>query len=174
MTFDRKNIETRYRFCPLCGGRFIRRQVVQDEPKRLVCTSCGFVFYIDPKIVACTIAQTDKGIVLQQRTRGPAKHLWALPGGYVDRGETLEETARREFLEETGLTSKVKALVGTYSYPGEANIVIVFSSEVTGGQIRSNDESMDIKEFDIDNIPWEQLAYETTKRALETYMKENG
>lgn len=129
------NKKSIYKFCPVCRGDFIKKQLIQNEPERLVCKACKFIFYLDPKLVACTIAETSKGIVLQRRNKEPKKGHWVLPGGFVDRGETLEEAAKREFFEETGLHSKINCLLGTYSYPGEANIIIVYKSDITGGTI---------------------------------------
>ncbi len=160
-----------YKFCPLCGGDFVKKRLVHDEPERLVCKVCEFIFYLDPKLVACTIAETNNGIVLQQRNKSPKKGQWVLPGGFVDRGETLESAAKREFFEETGLHVKINCLLGTYSYPGEANIIIVYQGEITGGTIRACHESMAIDEFKKSRIPWDQLAFDTTKKALKKYME---
>ncbi|MBA3010530.1 MAG: NUDIX domain-containing protein [Proteobacteria bacterium] len=162
-----------YKFCPLCRGDFETKTLVRTEPQRLVCKECGFIFYLDPKLVACTIAQTINGIVLQQRNKSPKRGQWVLPGGFVDRGETLEEAARREFFEETGLETAIKCLLGNYSYPGEANIIIVYQSDIIGGTIRPCHESMSIGEFAPEKIPWDQLAFETTRKALERYMEKN-
>lgn len=164
------NKKSIYKFCPLCRGDFIKKQLIQNEPERLVCKACKFIFYLDPKLVACTIAETSKGIVLQRRNKEPKKGHWVLPGGFVDRGETLEEAAKREFFEETGLHSKINCLLGTYSYPGEANIIIVYKSDITGGTIRACHESMSIDEFKKNEIPWDQLAFDTTKKALKKYI----
>ncbi len=168
------NKDVVYKYCPLCAGGFQEKQIAKNEPKRLVCPQCDFIFYLDPKLVACTIAETDKRIVLQQRNHGPQKGLWALPGGFVDRGETLEEAAVREFREETGLASEIISLLGTYSYPGEANIIMVYQSRVIGGTIRSCHESMSINAFGLNNIPWDRLAFETTRRALRKYADSHG
>ncbi len=169
----RANIDRMYKFCPLCSGKFIRKQMVDKELDHLVCGACEFIFYLDPRLVVCTIARTGDGIVLQQRSCGPSKGLWALPGGFVDRGETLEDAARREFLEETGLQSTVASLVGTYSYPGQANIIIVFESEVIGGEFKPCHESLTVQEFKTKDIPWDNLAFETTQKALIDYLKKD-
>ena len=170
MKICRSNIDKEYKFCLLCGGRFERKQVVDEEPERLVCRACGFVFYLDPRLVVCCIVETAEGIVLQQRNHGPAKGKWALPGGFVDRGETLEAAAQREFLEETGLHVEINSMVGTWSYPGEANIIIVFSAASVNGHIRKNSESIEVKAFHPQKVPWDRLAYDTTRNALRIYL----
>src|SRR5262245_17268306 len=77
-----------YRFCPQCGGALERRRLKATEPERPVCTQCGFVFYLDPKIAVGTIIATDANrIVLVRRAIEPGYGKWVFPGGYVDRGE---------------------------------------------------------------------------------------
>ena len=77
-----------YRFCPVCGGPLETRRLKAADPERLVCPSCGFVFYMDPKVAVGTIITHDDGrIVLVRRAIEPGYGLWVFPGGYVDRGE---------------------------------------------------------------------------------------
>jgi len=159
-----------YKYCPVCRGDFVKKRLIHCEPERLVCQTCGYIFYLDPKLVVCTIAETGNGIVLQRRNRDPKKGHLVLPGGFVNRGETLETAAKREFFEETGLHTSINCLLDTYSYPGESNIIIVFQGNITGGTIRPCNESMSIEEFKNDRIPWDQLAFDTTKNALQKYI----
>jgi 8-oxo-dGTP diphosphatase len=66
----------------------------------------------------CVICDQDRRIVLIQRKNEPFKGAYALPGGFVDVGETVEAACRREAMEETGLTVGDLQLVGVYSDPG--------------------------------------------------------
>src|SRR5512135_362249 len=83
-----------YNFCPRCGGR-MEEQVV-ERLKRPVCSSCGLVIYLNPEVVAGVIALLDGKIVLVRRGMRPRQGTWVFPGGYVDRGESVEDAARRE------------------------------------------------------------------------------
>ncbi|MCG8642765.1 MAG: hypothetical protein MI862_23765, partial [Desulfobacterales bacterium] len=76
------------------------------------------------------------------------------------------------FFEETGLHTRINSLLDNYSYPGEANIIIVYISEIIGGRIRPCPESMSINEFKKEEIPWSRLAFETTRNAFKKYIKE--
>lgn len=71
-----------YSFCPKCGAALERRSLKAGEPDRLVCTGCGFIFYIDPKVAVGTIIPTDDGIVLIKRGIEPAYGKWVFPGGW--------------------------------------------------------------------------------------------
>src|SRR5262245_41518491 len=105
-----------YDFCPRCGRTMESRVLNASEPARLVCKQCYFVFFLDPKVAACTIIQQPAGIVLLQRAIEPGYGKWVFPGGYVDRGETVAEAAVREAREEVNLEVKLLSLLGVYSY----------------------------------------------------------
>jgi len=79
-----------------------------EEPDRLVCSTCDFIFYLDPKVVACSIVEMEGRIVLLKRAIDPQKGKWVLPGGYVDRGEEVKAAALRETEEECGLKIHAK------------------------------------------------------------------
>jgi 8-oxo-dGTP diphosphatase len=87
-----------YRFCPRCGGRLELREIKADEPERLVCRECSFVFYQGPKLVAGALFELDGGIVLVQRAIEQGYGKWTFPGGFVERGERAEAAAEREVL----------------------------------------------------------------------------
>jgi 8-oxo-dGTP pyrophosphatase MutT (NUDIX family) len=83
--------------------------------------------------------------------------IWALPGGSIESGETFEDAARREVLEETGYHIAVTKKVGIYwrpQYPGGGNIVHVFLGEIINGNTSAHDwESIEVKWFDLDTLP---------------------
>jgi ADP-ribose pyrophosphatase YjhB (NUDIX family) len=159
-----------YRFCPQCGNRLAVRLLKRGDPERLVCEGCGFVFYLGPKLVAGAIAELDGGIVLIQRDIEPGYGKWTFPGGFVERGERAEAAARREVLEESGLEIEVGEIVGLYTYEGQVPAIAVFAAEVTGGEPTPLDETMDVKSFPRDRLPWTQMAFPSTEQALEDYL----
>jgi 8-oxo-dGTP diphosphatase len=160
-----------YRFCPRCGGPLVPRVVFAHDPPRLVCSACHFVFYLDPKVAAGAICRMDGGIVLARRGIEPGYGLWVYPGGYVDRGESLEEAAVREAREEVGLDIRLTGLVNAYSYPGRPVIVVVFAAEVIGGTLtRGGLETLDAQVFPDASIPWGELAFRSTTDALREYL----
>jgi 8-oxo-dGTP diphosphatase len=163
-----------YKFCPVCGSALEPRVLKITEPKRLVCTnaSCGFVFYLDPKIAVGTIIRVgDRGrIVLVKRAIEPGYGKWVFPGGYVDRGEEITLAALREAREEAGLDVRLDHLINIYSYAGRAPVIIVYAATMISGELAVDDEGLEAREFDLDDIPWDDLAFRSTREALRDYI----
>jgi ADP-ribose pyrophosphatase YjhB (NUDIX family) len=160
-----------YNFCPRCGSRLEVRLLKDGDPERLVCEECGFVFYQGPKLVAGAIFELERGIVLIQRDIEPGYGMWTFPGGFVERGERAEAAAEREVLEETGLEIEVRDIVGLYTYEGEVPAIAVFAAEVTGGEPTPLDETMDVRSFPRDGLPWAEMAFPSTEHALKDYLR---
>jgi ADP-ribose pyrophosphatase YjhB (NUDIX family) len=162
-----------YRFCPLCGGPLEVRVIKEGDPERLVCRECGFVFYLGPKLVAGAIIELD-GILLIKRAIEPGYGKWTFPGGFVERGEAAEAAAEREALEEAGVKIAVTGIVGLYTYEGQIPAIAVFAARVTGGEPTPLDETLEVKSFAPDGLPWGELAFPSTEQALKDYLRERG
>ena len=160
-----------YRYCPRCGGRLERRLIKAGEPQRLVCQSCSFIFYLDPKVVAGTLFTIDKRVVLLRRGVEPGMGKWVFPGGYVDRGESVPDAAIRETKEESCVDVRLGSLLGVYSYPHSANVIVVYAAEVIGGELGAGDESLEAGAFNAKEIPWDELAFPSTREALKDYVR---
>jgi ADP-ribose pyrophosphatase YjhB (NUDIX family) len=159
-----------YRFCPRCGGNLDKRIIKPTEPKRLVCVSCSFIFYQDPKVVAGTIFTFDGGIALLRRGVEPALGKWVFPGGYVDRGESVRDAAVRETLEESQVQVELGPLLNVYSYPRSPTVIVVYTAQVIGGTLGAGDESTEARTFGPAEIPWDEIAFDSTRDALKDYI----
>lgn len=156
-----------YKFCPMCGGPLEPRVLKASEPPRLVCDGCGFVFYVDPKVAVGTIIRDEHNrIVLVRRAIEPGYGRWVFPGGYVDRGELVTAAAIREAREEAGLDIRLDELINVYSYPGRAPVIIVYAATMLGGCLGCDDEGLEARFFTADEIPWDDLAFQSTFDAL--------
>lgn len=159
-----------YKFCPQCGGPLLKKILQPQEPVRLVCRDCGFVFYLDPKLAAIAIVPLDGGVVLGRRAIDPAYGLWVAPGGFVDVGERVEAAVVREVREEVLLEVEVIRLLNVYSYPGRTTVIVGYQVEVLGGIPGPGDETLEVRIFPPDEIPWEEIAFASTKDALRDYL----
>lgn len=162
--------EPAFRFCPACGGRLETRQLKAGDPRRLVCGGCGYIHYFDPKVaVGTVITTTDDKIVLVRRAIEPGYGLWVFPGGYVDRGEEVTVAAIREAREEAGLDVRLDGLINIYSYPGRPIVIIVYKASIIAGHLRIDEESLEAGLFSRPEIPWAELAFRSTRDALDDY-----
>ncbi len=164
-----KSIE-HFDYCPCCASPLEPRIVKQGEPPRQACVSCEFILYLDPKVAAGCIAELDSGIVMVRRSIEPGYGKWVFPGGYVDRGEKVEEAACREMREESGVEVEVDSLLGVYSYQRRPIVVIVYTGHCIGGNLHAADESLEAATFAPEQIPWQELAFPSTFEALRDYL----
>lgn len=159
------------RYCPRCAGALAARQLEPGEPERLVCGECGYVFYLDPKVAACTISELDGGVVLLRRAIEPGLGKWVFPGGFVDLGEPVPDAAVRETLEEASLDVSLIGILDVYSFPPHDVAVVVYAAEVKAGELRPGREATEARCFPPEQIPWDELAFESTRAALHDYVR---
>ena len=129
-----------------------------------------------PSITVDGVIIKNGKILLVKRKNEPFKGRWALPGGFVEYGETVEKAVLREVKEETGMDAKIKKLVGVYSDPARDprghTISIVFLLEGEGDAI-AGDDAIEAKFFDLNELP--PLAFDhekIIKDAIQTYKNE--
>lgn len=160
-----------FKFCPKCGSALHKRRLKEFEPERLVCPGCGYVMYLNPKVAAGAVVEHRGGIVLLRREIDPRAGFWVHPGGFVDRGETLEQAARRETREEVGLDVEIGRLLGAFSFTDSEVVVVTFAARVISGEPMVGDESLEVRTFAPDQIPWNELAFPSTHLALDAYLR---
>jgi ADP-ribose pyrophosphatase YjhB (NUDIX family) len=140
-----------------------RITIIFEEKNGLHCPQCNTMVkeYRNPFPTADIIIEQDEGIVLILRRNEPRQ--WAIPGGFCDYGESLEEAAVREAREETGLDVELIEQFHTYSDPRrdprQHNITTVYIARAIGGTLGAQDDAQDIGIFSEDNLP-PQLAFD--------------
>ena len=113
--------------------------------------------------VHAIVIREDK-LLLIKRGENPMKGWWALPAGYVDWDETLEECCLRELEEETSIKGEIKELLGVYSDPkrdedGRQNLGIAYLVEGKVGDVQAGDDAVEIGWFDLESLP-EKIAFD--------------
>jgi len=160
------------RFCPYCGRR--GEDIYRQGRKRLYCGYCKEILYENPlPAVAALVEEEDNKLLMVKRSVEPAQGKWALPGGFIETDEELEEAASRELKEETGLKGRVKELVGV-SYQlsqfwGKSIIVIGYWIETFDGVLKPGDDASDVKYFDINDLP--PIPFSSHERLIEEFKR---
>jgi ADP-ribose pyrophosphatase YjhB (NUDIX family) len=162
-------------FCSRCGAPLELGPVPGEHRDRLVCGSCGFIAYVNPRLVVSTLPVTETGeLVLIRRAIEPAYGTWAQPGGFLEADETAIQGAVRETLEETGLEVIPTSIVGLYSQPHSAVVVVAYEATIVGGEARVTDEALEVTAFGPDAIPWASVGLDTTRWALRDWVISRG
>lgn len=158
--------------CSRCGQPLEFGPVDGEERDRLSCPVCGFICYVNPRLVVSTLPVTETGeVVLLRRGIEPGYGAWAQPGGFLEIDETAQEGATRETLEETGLMVEPTEIVGLYSRPPAAVIVVAFEARIVGGEARPGAEALEVVAFTPEEIPWSGIAFETSTSALRDWVR---
>jgi 8-oxo-dGTP diphosphatase len=105
-----------------------------------------------PKLTVDVVIPAERGVVLIRRGSEPFEGQWALPGGFVEVGETVEEAAVREVAEETGLAVELARLVGVYSEPDRDprghNVSVAFLARVLSGELAAATDAAEVSVLD--------------------------
>jgi len=159
---------TEFKFCPRCATP------VHHEERfgrvRPVCPQCGWIHFVDPKVAAAVLVVQDGRVLLVRRVNEPFRGMWTLPAGFVNGGEDPAEAAQRECLEETGLSvrvTRVYDIVSGREHPRGADFVIVYQAEITGGEMKAEDDADAVEWFDKDHLP--RLAFLATQKVLQSF-----
>ncbi len=162
-------------FCSRCGAPLTLASIAGEHRERLWCAACGFIAYVNPRMVVTTLPTTDDGrLVLLRRAIEPAYGTWAQPGGFLESDETAIQGAVRETLEETGLEVVLTAISGIYSQPRAAVVVVVFEGRVVGGEAHPTPEALEVRAFPPEALPWAGIGLDTTLWALRDWARARG
>lgn len=160
------------RFCSSCGTALVAGVPPGEDRDRLACPGCGFIAYVNPRLVVTAIPVTDAGeAVLLRRGIEPGYGSWAQPGGFLEVDETVTEAAVRETLEETGLLVQPGELVGLYSRLEAVVVTLVFEARIVGGVAQVTPEALEVRAFAPDAIPWDDLAFKSSYFALRDWVE---
>ncbi|HZT95326.1 MAG TPA: NUDIX hydrolase [Chloroflexota bacterium] len=155
-------------YCPVCGGSLELRLVAGETRERLVCPE-NHILYENPTVVAGTIPFSDGRVWLLRRAIEPRAGTWTFPAGYMEIGESVEDAASRETLEEICLEVEIGRLLNVYSWPETSIVFVVYLAEASG-LAAAGDEALEVRAFAPSEIPWDDLAFRSTHEALKDWM----
>jgi ADP-ribose pyrophosphatase YjhB (NUDIX family) len=142
----------------------------EDRPRQL-CTDCGFINYVNPKIVAGVVVSDEQGrILLCKRAIEPRLGFWTVPAGFMEERESTSEGAAREVFEEAKAQVKIDALLGIYEVPRISQVHFMYRGKLTS-DIAPGPESLEVALYAYEDIPWDQIAFPTGAWALRDWAK---
>ncbi len=152
-----------------------RREIpAGDTHERDVCGTCGFINYVNPKIVTGSIVRHQGKILLCRRAIEPRVGYWTLPAGFMEVGETAEQAAMREAREEANASIVIDRLLAVYTIPRIAQVQIMYLAHMGEASFSAGPESLEVMLAGWDEIPWADIAFPSVTWALEQYRSIEG
>lgn len=153
-------------YCPRCATRLEPRP--EHGTMRPTCPACGHIWYRNPVPAAGVLLVERREILLVRRKYDPRAGAWCLPSGFMEAGETPEQTAIRETFEETGLNVEITGLFGVYAGfddPRVRAVLVLYTAERTGGTALAGDDALELGWFPLEQPP-DDIAFAAHRRAL--------
>lgn len=163
---------TQIKFCTACGSPTHQIIPKDDDHMRAVCTSCSEIHYSNPKVVVGCIPEYKGKLLLAKRNIEPRKGKWTLPAGFLENGESVQDGALRETLEETQATARIIDPYRLFNIVFVDQIYLMFRAEMTSGTFGPTTESIEVGLFDESEIPWDEIAFEVIKQTLQHYFED--
>ncbi|BAC88866.1 NUDIX hydrolase [Gloeobacter violaceus] len=142
-----------------------------DNRERLVCPDCGFIYYDNPRIVTGAVCLWEDQVLLCRRDIEPRRNYWTLPAGYLELGETTEAGAVREAWEEARARIAIEALLGVYNVPRISQVQLIYRARLLSLDIGPGPESLEVRLFSWEAIPWGELAFPSVRWALDHFQQ---
>lgn len=164
-------------FCYRCGNPLEMRVPAGDDQQRQCCTACDYVHYVNPRILVSCMIHSGSKILWIRRGLEPRKGLWAMPAGFMEQGESLQQAAVRELKEETGLEiapgDLQLSVLSSLTFIDE--VYIVFRCQSTEVPLTPpGDEILDVAWLEESKVPWGHLAYPDTEPFMRNFYREVG
>src|SRR5690349_1688030 len=160
----------RIHYCRACGSAVEWRVPPGDNRERAVCPACGEIHYENPLNVVGTLPVWQDKVLLCRRAIEPRYGLWTLPAGFMELGETTEEGALRETVEEAGARVELEGLYSMLNVVRVGQVHLFYRARMLDIDFMPGPESLEARLFAEDEVPWDEIAFRTTKRPLEVFI----
>jgi ADP-ribose pyrophosphatase YjhB (NUDIX family) len=127
------------------------------------------IFYRNPRIVVGTLPYWENEILLCKRSIEPRSGFWTLPSGYLENGETVEQGALRETLEEAGARVSIIRLFSIFSLPHVNQVYMIFLSDLDDLDFEPGEETLEVRMFRKEQVPWRRIAFRAIEFSLQRY-----
>ncbi len=160
------------KFCSECGKSVVHRIPEGDNLPRFICEHCDIIHYQNPKLVVGCLPVWEDKVLLCKRAIEPSYGLWTLPAGFMENQESLEQAALRESDEEANANLKIDNLYSVISLPHINQIYVLFLAKLLDIDFYAGSESLDVRLFTQEEIPWNQLAFKTIENTLRHFFED--
>jgi ADP-ribose pyrophosphatase YjhB (NUDIX family) len=155
--------------CRACGGEVRYQTPADDNRDRATCVVCTTIHYENPLNVVGTLPVWHDRVLLCRRAIEPRRGLWTLPAGFMELGETTAQGAIRETTEEAGARVELEGLYSLINVVRVGQVHLFYRARLLGADFAPGTESLEVKLFAEDEVPWDEIAFRTTRMTLQFY-----
>ena len=160
------------RFCPKCGSQVNFSIPAGDNRPRAVCPNCHHIDYDNPRLITGTIPIYQGKVLLCRRDIEPRRGYWTLPAGFMENQESTSTGALRETLEECGSEAICRQAFSMISIPQIDQVHLFYLADLPKADFHTTEESSEVELFELDDIPWKELAFNSITRTLKLYLED--
>ncbi len=162
------------KFCCHCGATVSHRTPEGDHLPRFICDSCDAIHYQNPRIITGCIPEWEDKILLCKRAIEPRQGLWTLPAGFMENNETTLQGAARESFEEANAELLNMSLFCVFNIPHISQVYMMYRGDLKQGRSSPGPESLEVKLYTENEIPWPQLAFPVISETLKLYFADKS
>ncbi len=159
-------------FCSACGKPVVVKIPEGDHLPRFVCPACGTIHYQNPRIIAGCVIETEGKILLCKRAIEPRLGYWTIPAGFMENGESVQNAAAREAIEEALASVEIGSLLAIVNVLRANQVHIMFRATLKTPAFGVGPESLETALYDEADIPWSEIAFLSVEFALRRYLED--
>lgn len=163
-----------HRYCSVCGAKTEVRIPEGDHLPRRVCPACATVHYDNPRVIVGCLPEHEGRILICRRAIEPRRGYWTIPAGFLENGEPLERGAARECQEEALANVEVGSLLLVASIVPAHQVHVFFRARLVDGSFGAGPESLESRLVLPSEIPWDDIAFPSTRAALELFLADRA
>lgn len=158
--------------CKACGSPVLYQTPADDNRERATCTVCATVHYENPLNVVGTLPVWNDKVLLCRRNIEPRHGFWTLPAGFMELGETTEQGAIRETVEEAGARVELQGLYTLLNVVRVGQLHLFYRARLLDTDFAPGPETIEAQLFSEAEIPWDELAFRTVRETLKHYFED--
>lgn len=162
------------KFCSACAHPLVRKVPPGDHLPRFVCEHCGAVHYENPRMIVGCVPEHDGRILICRRAIEPRLGFWTVPAGFMENGETLQQAAARESMEEALAEVEIGSLLTVVHVLHAHQVHVFFRARMLTPHFGPAPESSEVRLIGLAQIPWDELAFPSTEFTLRRYVEDRA
>ena len=160
------------KYCSHCRADIVVTIPAGDNRERFMCSSCDIIFYENPRIIAGSSPVYGDQILLCKRSIEPRLGYWTLPAGFMENGETTQQGAWRETIEESQADVAIGELYSICNVPRINQVHMFYLAKMADDTFGPTTESSEVGLFTAAEIPWDDIAFGTVKQTLKHFLED--